>query len=53
VIPELIADAGVVAPAGDVAGLAAAFERLSDNTTRRALAQAAEQERSASIRMMR
>jgi len=41
VIPELIADAGVVAPAGDVEGLAAAFERLSDNTTRRALAQAA------------
>jgi len=41
VIPELIGDAGVVAPAGDVEGLAAAFERLSDNTTRRALAQAA------------
>jgi len=41
VIPELIADAGVVAPAGDVEGLAAAFERLSDTATRRALAQAA------------
>ncbi len=41
VIPELIGDAGVVAPAGNVAELAAAFERLSDNPTRRALAQAA------------
>ncbi|HXG98765.1 MAG TPA: glycosyltransferase [Gemmatimonadales bacterium] len=41
VIPELIGDAGVVAPAGNVEALAAAFERLSDNPTRRALALAA------------
>lgn len=41
VIPELIGDAGVVAPAGDVPALAAALEQLSDEATRRALAQAA------------
>jgi glycosyltransferase involved in cell wall biosynthesis len=41
VIPEMIGDAGVVVPAGDVQKLAAALERLSDHATRRALAQAA------------
>ncbi len=41
IIPELIADAGVVAPAGNVEALAAALEKLSDNATRRSLAQAA------------
>ena len=41
VIPELIGDAGLVVPAGDPAALGAAFEKLSDNATRRALAQAA------------
>ncbi len=41
IIPELIADAGVVAPAGNVEALAAALEKLSDNPTRRSLAQAA------------
>jgi glycosyltransferase involved in cell wall biosynthesis len=41
VIPELIADAGVVVPAGDVQALAGALERVSDHATRRGLAQAA------------
>ncbi len=41
VIPELIADAGVVVPAGDVRAIAAGLEKLSDHATRRALAQAA------------
>ncbi len=41
VIPELIGDAGLVVPAGDPAALGAAFEKMSDNATRRALAQAA------------
>jgi L-malate glycosyltransferase len=41
VIPELIADAGVVVRAGDVPALAEGLERLSDPATRRALAQAA------------
>jgi glycosyltransferase involved in cell wall biosynthesis len=41
VIPELIGEAGIVVPAGDVDGLAAGIERLLDATTRRALAQAA------------
>jgi len=41
VIPELIGDAGLVVPAGNPAALGAAFEKLSDTTTRRALALAA------------
>jgi glycosyltransferase involved in cell wall biosynthesis len=41
VIPELIGDAGIVVPDGDLAGLGAALERLSDHNTRRTLAQAA------------
>jgi glycosyltransferase involved in cell wall biosynthesis len=41
VIPELIGDAGIVVPDGDLPGLAAALERLSDLPTRRTLAQAA------------
>ena len=41
VIPELIGDAGIVVPDGDVTALAGALERLSDATARRALAQAA------------
>ena len=41
VIPELIADAGLVVPAGDQQALAAALERLSDQAMRRTLAQAA------------
>lgn len=41
VIPELIGDAGVVVAAGDAEALAAALERLSDQATRRSLAQAA------------
>ena len=41
VIPELIGEAGIVVPAGDVDGLAAGIERLLDATTRRGLAQAA------------
>jgi len=41
VIPELIADAGVVVPSGDVPALAAALARVSDQPARRALAAAA------------
>ncbi len=41
VIPELIGDAGIVVPNGDVAALSAALERLTDTNVRRALAQAA------------
>ena len=41
VIPELIGDAGIVTPAGDVAALGEALARLADQPTRRALAQAA------------
>src|SRR5438270_475838 len=41
VIPELIADAGLVVPAGDGQAMASALERLSDQATRRTLAQAA------------
>ncbi len=41
VIPELIGDAGIVVPAGDASALAAGLARLSDQATRRALAQAA------------
>jgi len=41
VIPELIGDAGIVVPDGDLQGLAAALERLSDAPNRRILAQAA------------
>ena len=41
VIPELIGDAGLVVPAGDVQALARALEQLSDHATRRSLAQAA------------
>ena len=40
VIPELIGDAGLVVPSGDADALAAAVEKLSDQNTRRALAQA-------------
>src|SRR6266513_2929980 len=41
VIPELIGDAGVVVPAGDVQAMAAGLEKLTDRETRRGLAQAA------------
>ena len=41
VLPELIGDAGIVVPDGDLPGLAAALERVSEVTTRRTLAQAA------------
>src|SRR5213083_10767 len=41
VIPELIGDAGIVVPNGDVAALSAALERLTDTNARRTLAQAA------------
>ena len=41
VIPELIGDAGIVVPDGDLQGLANAVEQLGDQTTRRTLAQAA------------
>ena len=41
VIPELIADAGVVVSAGDVEGLAAGLLRMTDQATRRGLAAAA------------
>src|SRR5262245_16988057 len=41
VIPELIGDAGIVVPDGEVTLLADALERLSDTIARRALAQAA------------
>ena len=41
VIPELIGDAGIVVPDGDLESMAAALESLSDLNTRRNLAQAA------------
>src|SRR6266550_9012467 len=41
VIPELIGDAGLVVPNGDVAALSAALARLTDTNARRTLAQAA------------
>jgi glycosyltransferase involved in cell wall biosynthesis len=41
VIPELIGDAGIVVAAGDPEALAAGLARMSDQATRRALAQAA------------
>jgi glycosyltransferase involved in cell wall biosynthesis len=41
IIPELIGDAGIVVPDGDVDVLAAALERLADTNGRRLLAQAA------------
>jgi glycosyltransferase involved in cell wall biosynthesis len=41
VIPELIGDAGIVVPAGDVPALANALEKMSDQATRRSLARAA------------
>ena len=41
VIPELIGDAGIVVPDGDLPGLGAALDRMSDAPTRRTLAQAA------------
>jgi len=41
VIPELIGDAGIVVPDGDLGAMAAALQRLSDGPTRRSLAQAA------------
>jgi glycosyltransferase involved in cell wall biosynthesis len=41
VIPELIGDAGIVVPNGDVAALSAALEKLGEVNGRRALAQAA------------
>src|SRR6266851_1211267 len=41
VIQELIGDAGIVVPDGDLQAMAGAVERLSDQATRRGLAQAA------------
>ena len=41
VIPELVGDAGVVVPAGDIQALADAFEQLSNDAARRTLAHAA------------
>ncbi|MDP3912035.1 MAG: glycosyltransferase family 4 protein [Gemmatimonadales bacterium] len=41
VLPELITNAGVIVPAGDVPALAAALEKLADDATRRQYAQAA------------
>ena len=41
VIPELIGDAGMVVPAGDVSALATALEQLSNEEVRRPLASAA------------
>jgi len=41
VIPELIGDAGIVVPDGDLQALAGAVERLTDQGTRRSLAAAA------------
>ena len=41
VIPELIGDAGIVVPAGDLQALAGAVEKMSEPATRRTLAQAA------------
>ena len=41
VIPELIGDSGVVVPAGDTPKLSMALEKLSEQPTRKALAQAA------------
>jgi glycosyltransferase involved in cell wall biosynthesis len=41
VIPELIGDAGIVVPCGDVAAMASALERLGDAASRRTFAQAA------------
>src|SRR5881392_2896125 len=41
VIPELVGDAGVVVPAGDTQMLSMALEKLSEQPTRKALAQAA------------
>ena len=41
VIPELIGDAGLVVPNGDVAALAKALEKLEDVNARKTLAQAA------------
>ncbi|MFN2570107.1 MAG: glycosyltransferase family 4 protein [Gemmatimonadales bacterium] len=41
VIAELIGEAGVVVPAGDIQSLAAALERLSNHATRHTLAHAA------------
>src|SRR6266704_5191187 len=41
VIPELIGDAGIVVPDGDLPALAGAVERLTAQATRRSLAQAA------------
>jgi len=41
VIPELVADAGIVVAAGNVEALATGLSRMADQPTRRALAQAA------------
>jgi glycosyltransferase involved in cell wall biosynthesis len=41
VIPELIGDAGVVVPAGDVPALAGALEQLGNQVVRKSLAQSA------------
>ena len=41
VIPELIGDAGIVVPDGDLPGLGKALDRLSDLATRKTFAQAA------------
>jgi glycosyltransferase involved in cell wall biosynthesis len=41
VIPELIGDAGLVVPSGDVAAMASALEKLEDVNARKTLAQAA------------